>query len=312
METPSPLPAHPPTVTIFGGSGFIGRYVVALLAKQGYRIRVAVRDRAAAGFLQPLGEVGQILPLYAPVQSEQAVREVTAGATYVINLVAVLADSRQQSFASLHARAPETIAQAAKAEGVAALVHVSALGADLNSVSAYARTKAEGEHRLLRAYRNATILRPSVVFGVEDQFLNRFARIARLLPVMPLLGSGQARLQPLFVEDVAQAIVNSLQRPEAAGRVYELAGPNIYRWQELMRFIVEATGLRRALLPIPMPLLKLQAGLLERLPGQILTRDQLRLVEMDNIASGTLPGLADLGITASPMEAIARAYLARG
>ena len=129
---------------------------------------------------------------------------------------------------------------------------------------------------------------------------------------MPLLGSGQARLQPLFVEDVAQAIVNSLQRPEAAGRVYELAGPNIYRWQELMRFIVEATGLRRALLPIPMPLLKLQAGLLERLPGQILTRDQLRLVEMDNIASGTLPGLADLGITASPMEAIARAYLARG
>jgi NADH dehydrogenase len=296
--------------TVFGGSGFIGRYVVRRLARQGYLVRVAVRDPEAALFLKPMGTVGQIVPLYASITDDTTVAAAVTGADVVINLVGILTESGGAGFQSIQAEGAGRVARLAAAAGVRRFVHVSAIGADAASPSRYARTKAEGEQAVHAAFPRATILRPSVVFGPEDQFFNRFAGIARIAPFMPVI-AGSTRLQPVFVGDVADAVMAAVSREDAAGTVYELGGPRVWTMRELMAYVLTQTGRDKRLVTIPMCIARMQASILELVPGQPLTRDQLLLLQRDNVAAPGLPGLADLGIVPTPVDLIVPGYLRR-
>jgi NADH dehydrogenase len=298
--------------TIFGGTGFIGRYVVERLADRGARILVTSRSPQSHGkHLQPLGSVGQIVIQRADLNSEAALRHAVAGASGVINLIGILSETRRQKFAEVHGALPGRIAAAASAEGVPRLVHISAIGADLASPSTYARSKAEGELRVREAFPGATILRPSVVIGPEDGFFNRFAALARVLPALPLIGGGKTRFQPVYVGDVAQAVVAALQRDDCPGQTYELGGPQTYAFEELMRYMLQVLGRRRLLINVPFRLARLQGRFLELLPEPPLTRDQVELLKHDNVVTPGLPGLEALGIIPTPIELIAPQYLAR-
>lgn len=297
--------------TLFGGSGFIGRYVVRHLAKQGHVIRVAVRHPEAAGFLKPLGDVGQITPIPASLLVEDSVKRAVEGADLVINLVGVLYEKGRQTFRAVHAEGAAAVARAAAAAGASDLVHVSALGADANSPADYARTKAAGEAAVREAFPAAVILRPSVVIGPEDDFFNRFAVMARLSPALPLLNGGRTRFQPVYVGDVAQAIVTALNDPACRGRTYELGGPRVYSFKELLELLLHEIHRRRLLLPLPMPLARLQARFLELLPKPPLTRDQLRLLERDNVVGSGALTFADLGIQPQTIETVLPNYLDR-
>lgn len=296
--------------TVFGGSGFIGRYVVKRLAQAGYIVRVAVRDTEAALFLKPMGGVGQIVPLHAPVTDAAAVARAVEGAAVVVNLVGILAESRPGDFQRIQAEGAGLVAKAAAAAGVARLVHLSAIGADAASPSKYASSKAAGESAVRAAFPSATILRPSVVFGPEDQFFNRFAAMAQLLPVMPLI-SGQTRFQPVYVADVADAVMAALRLPTAAGATYELGGPRPWSMREVVSWILAQTQRHRPIFELPAGLAQLQAAILEHVPGKPLTRDQLLLLARDNLPAEGAPGLAALGIVATPVELVVPAYLAR-
>ena len=296
--------------TVFGGSGFIGRYVVKRLARAGYTVRVAVMDPGGARFLQTQGKVGQIVPLAAGVTNEDAVARAVVGAHLVVNLVGILFERRAGDFQRLQAEGAGRVARVSAAQGVERLVHVSAIGADPESPSAYGRTKAEGEAAVRAAFPSATILRPSIVFGPEDGFFNRFAGLTRVLPFMPVI-AGDTRFQPVYVGDVADAVLAAAERDDAPGRTYELAGPRTATFRELLRYILETTGHRRPLVDIPMGLARLQARLGEFLPTPPLTRDQLLMLQRDNVqASGAL-GLADLGIQPKALEAVVPTYLTR-
>ena len=296
--------------TVFGGSGFIGRYVVKRLAAAGHVVRVAVRDTEAALFLKPMGAVGQVVLLHTPVTDRVAVARATDGATLVVNLVGILAERRRGDFNSVVAEAAGTIATAATAAGVARLVHVSAIGADPASPSLYARSKGEGERAVRAAFPAATILRPSVVFGAEDQFFNRFGTMAQLLPIMPVI-AGATKFQPVFVADVADAVIAALTRTDTPGQTYELGGPRVWTFRELLQFILQQTHRNRPLVEIPMFLAKLQAAVLEHMPGKPLTRDQLLLLAHDNVVTSGARGLPELGITPTPVEMIEPALLRR-
>jgi uncharacterized protein YbjT (DUF2867 family) len=293
---------------VFGGAGFIGRYVVQRLAHAGHIVRVAGRDPSRALFLKPLGEVGQIVPLYCALGDEPTVARAVEGAALAVNLVGILAERRAGDFRRVHAAGAERVARLAAAAGVARLVHVSAIGADPASPSGYAASKGEGEAAVRQAFAAATILRPSVVFGPEDQLFNRFGRMAQLLPVMPVI-AGATRFQPVYVGDVAGAVIAGLSRPDAAGALYELGGPRVLSFRELVAYVLKETHRRRPLLDVPTWLARLQAAVLERLPGQILTRDQLILLTRDNVASPGMPGLAELGVLPTPIELVVPAYL---
>ena len=299
-------------ITIFGGTGFIGRYVVSRLAERGARLRVISRSPGTHGnHLRPLGRVDQIVVQSADLGSEAGLRLAVAGAAGVVNLIGILHESRRQRFAEVHGALPGRIAAAARAEGVVGMVQISAIGADPASSSAYARSKAEGERRVLEAFADATVLRPSIVIGPEDGFFNRFAALARILPALPLIGGGHTRFQPVYVGDVAQAVVAALEREDARGQVYELGGPQTYTFAELMRYMLRILGRRRLLLSVPLGLAKLQARCLELLPEPPLTRDQVELLQVDNVVSPGMPGLRELGITPTPIELIVPQYLAR-
>ncbi|HVY15095.1 MAG TPA: complex I NDUFA9 subunit family protein, partial [Rhodopila sp.] len=259
--------------TVFGGSGFIGRYVVKRLAHQGYVVRVAVRDPEAALFLKPMGAVGQVVPLYASVTNEGTVHRAIEGADIVVNMVGILAESRGATFQAVHAEGAERIARLSAAGGVRRLVQMSAIGAHPASPSRYGKTKGAGEQAVSAAFPNATILRPSLVFGLEDRFFNRFAEIARMLPFMPVI-SGGTRMQPVYVCDVADAVMAALTRTDAQGRVYELGGPRVWTFREILAFVLEQTHRHRRLVNIPAGLAHLQASLLQHLPGAPLTPDQ--------------------------------------
>ncbi|WP_337875149.1 complex I NDUFA9 subunit family protein [Elioraea sp.] len=297
--------------TVFGGSGFIGRYVVKRLAERGHVVRVAVRDPEAALFLKPMGVPGQIVPVGVSVTDDAGVAAVVSGAEVVVNLVGILHETRTATFKAIQGEAPGRIGRAAAAAGARAVVHLSAIGADPASPSAYARSKAEGEEAVRAAFPGATILRPSIVFGPEDGFFNRFAALARFLPALPLYGGGETRFQPVHVGDVADAVMAALDRPEAAGRTYELGGPRVYRFRELLAYILEVTGRRRLLLPLPWSVGRLQARLFELLPNPPLTRDQLLLLQRDNVVAPGALTLAELGIRPKAVEAIVPGYLAR-
>jgi len=296
--------------TVFGGSGFIGRYVVKRLAAAGYVVRVAVRDPEAALFLKPMGAVGQIVPLFAALPDRGTAARAVEGADLVVNLVGILAERRAGDFQRVHADGAGVVAEAAAAAGVGRLVHLSAIGADPASPSRYARSKAEGERVVRAGFPAATLLRPSVVFGPEDQFFNRIAALTQVLPFLPVI-AGATRLQPVYVGDVADAVLAALADPAAAGRIYELGGPAVWTLHDLMAWVVADLRRSRPLVNVPMRLARLQAWLLEHLPGKLLTRDQLLLLSRDNVVGAGAAGLAALGVRPTPLELVAPRYLAR-
>lgn len=296
--------------TVFGGSGFIGRYVVKRLAAQGHIVRVAGRDPEAALFLKPMGSVGQIVPLYAPISNEADVTRAIEGADWVVNLVGILAEGRGGDFTRIQTEGAERIARLATAAGVGRLVHLSAIGADSNSASRYGSSKGNGERAVLAAFPTATILRPSIVFGPEDKFFNRFAEMARMLPVMPVI-SGATKLQPVYVGDVADAVMAALTAENPMTGVFELGGPKILTMRELLAYILLLTDRDRRLLEVPHGIAKLQAGFLQYVPGKPLTPDQLKMLQTDNVVSPGAKGLADFGIVPTPADLIVPAYLKR-
>jgi len=298
-------------VTVFGGSGFIGRHLIGRLARQGWIVRVAVRRPSRADFLKPMGDVGQITPIRAPIQDQIAVESAVAGADAVINLVGILYERGHQTFAAVHDRGAQTVAAASAAAGVGRLVQVSALGADHHSTADYARSKGAGETAVRAACPDAVILRPSVVFGPEDGFFNRFAKMARISPVLPLIGGGGTRFQTVYVGDVADAIAKSVSDPACAGRTYELGGPHVYTFKELMELLLRQIHRRRLLIPWPFAMAELQAIFFELLPVPPLTRDQVRMLRHDNVVAEGALTLADLGIAPTAAEVILPTYLDR-
>lgn len=297
-------------VTVFGGSGFLGRHTVRALARAGWRIKVATRHPSRGFFLRPLGTVGQIDFVKCDVADAESVAAAVMGSSAVINLTGILFQSGQ-TFEDVQAEGAANVAQAAAAAGVTSLVHVSAIGADAESDSDYAVTKAQGEAAVREAFANAVILRPSIIFGPEDGFFNKFAQMARFFPALPLVGGGKTRFQPVFVGDVAQAIVTGLDCADARGRTYELGGPTTYSFKELLQLILKETGRRRALLPLPFGLAKIQAAFLQILPNPLLTMDQVTLLKTDNVVAPTAAGLSDFGITPTSVEAVIPSYLWR-
>ena len=301
----------PRRVAIFGASGFIGRYVVRDLARSGAVIAASARHASGAGFLRPMGDVGQIAPLSADLGDARALAAVVAGADAVVNLVGILHERGKQRFDLAHHRGPALLAAAAKSAGAKRFVHVSALAADANSSSAYARSKAAGEAAVRAAFPGAVILRPSLVFGPEDNFFNRFAEMARVSPVLPLIGGGTTRFQPVYVSDVAAAIAAALARDGAEGETYALAGPAIFSMRQLFELLLHVIGRKRLLISIPFGLAALEAFFLEWLPRPPLTRDQVRLLRHDAIAPPGAAGLAELGIEPTALELILPTYLDR-
>jgi len=302
-------------VTIFGGSGFLGRHVVRALAKRHYRIRVAVRRPDLAGHLQPLGRVGQIHAVQANLRHAQSVEAATRDSQVVINLVGILFERGRQRFDAVQTFGAEQVALAAAAHG-ARLVHVSAIGAAENSPSHYARSKAAGEKMVLTAMPSATIVRPSVVFGPEDNFFNRFAALARMAPVLPLVGGGTTRFQPVFAGDVGSAIADAVDGKTQAGAIYELGGPDVLSLKEIIQYVLETIERKRLLVPLPYPLAKLQASVMQFLPNPPLTPDQVELLRAtDSVVSDeakrdnrTLEGL---GIEPTAIATIVPSYLWR-
>ena len=302
-------------VTVFGGSGFVGRNVVRALAKRGYRVRVAVRRPDLAGHLQPLGAVGQIHAVQANVRVPYSVEAAIAGADAVVNLVGILHETGRQSFDVVQGKAPGVIAKAAKAAGIGTLVQMSAIGADANSDSEYGRSKAAGEAAVKAAFPDAVIVRPSIVFGPEDEFFNRLAAMARFSPALPLIGGGQTKFQPVYVGDVAEAIARAIDGDAAPGVTYELGGPDVATFESLMQRMLKVIERKRFLVPLPWGVAKAMATILGLLPKPLLTVDQVKLLESDNVVSEkaktenrTLPGL---GITPHGMAAILPSYLRR-
>jgi NADH dehydrogenase len=298
-------------VTIFGASGFLGRHIVRALANDGWRIRAAVRRPNNALFLQPMGRVGQIQIVKANIQDEEAVRAALKGADAAISLVGILYQSGSQRFDKVHVEAAERMAGLAWDMRVGRLLHVSALGVERNQRSRYARTKFLGEQRVRGAFPAATVFRPSVVFGPEDDFFNKFAALARLLPVLPLIGGGKTKFQPVFVGDIARAAVKVLADASTAGRTYELGGPEIMTLKEIMELVLKETRRNRIRLPIPFSLARAQALVLGLLPKPLLTLDQVRLLETDNTVSEGALTFRDLGIVPEAAEAIIPSYLWR-
>jgi len=317
--------------TVFGGSGFLGRHLVRRLAAGGWQVQIAARDVEKAALLKPCGEIGQVVPLQTDITDPRQVAGAVTGVDAVINSVGILYESGRNRFSAIHAEAAGTIAAAAEAAGASKMVHVSALGADKDSEAQYARTKAAGEAAVMAAFPKATVLRPSVVFGPEDNFFNMFAGITRLTPVLPVYGcptlpkvsygdegldidfygDGGTKFQPVYVGDVADAIMAALERDDAEGRCYELVGPTVYSFKALLDLLLKVTERKRLLVPIPFALAEFQALFLELLPKPLLTRDQVTLLKTDNVFSGEHPGLADIGIEATAAEAILPTYLKR-
>lgn len=302
---------HNRVVTVFGGTGFLGRHVVRKLAERGARIVVISRNPERGRHLQPLGEVGQIVCVPANLKHEKALEGTLRGSWGVVNLVGILTEGWGHRFDAIQGVLPGRIAHAAQADGVARMVHVSAIGANAHSASAYARSKAHGEASIHGWLRNATVLRPSIVVGPEDGFFNLFAGMARFSPVLPLIGGGQTRFQPVYVGDVADAVVAALEQEDAQGKTYELGGPTVYTFKELLEYMLSVVQRRRKLLSYSFELARLQASVLEWLPMAPLTQDQVELLKIDNVVSEGALTLADLGITPTPIEVVVPTYLAR-
>ncbi len=298
-------------VTVIGGSGFVGRYIAQRMAHRGWRVRVACRRPNEALFVQTYGVVGQVLPVQCNIRDEESTRRVIMGADAVVNCVGVLWEDGPNRFDAVQAEGAGRTARLAAAEGVSRFVQISAIGADPDSPSAYGRTKAAGEKAVLEAFPQAAILRPSIIFGPEDEFFNQFAGMARFTPVLPLVGAG-TRFQPVWVEDVAEAAARVCAGETEPG-LYELGGPRVATFRELMQLMLKVIRRRRAIANIPFPLARLQARFMQltALAGvkPMLTVDQVRLLERDNVVSSGASGFHELGIAPTAMEAILDSYL---
>lgn len=302
-------------VTLIGGSGFVGRHIVRALAKRGYRIRVACRRPDLAGHVQPLGTPGQVMPIQANVRYPASLAAACDGAYAVVNLTGVLISGGTQSFDAVHVSGADASAKAARAAKASVFIQMSALGADAESASEYARSKAAGEVRAKAAFPGATIIRPSIVFGPEDNFFNQFAAMSRLVLALPLIGGGETKFTPVFVGDVAEAVAKLIDRGEAAGKTYELGGPEVFTFRQLLEFTLDTIGRKRLLVPIPWSISRVLGTVLGMLPGAPLTADQVELLKSDNVVSPQaqqeardLPGL---GITPSSIQGIVPSYLYR-
>ncbi len=302
-------------ITVIGGSGFIGRHLVQALAKRGYRIRVACRRPDLAGHVQPLGTPGQIMPVQANVRYPASLAAACDGAFAVVNLTGILYGSGAQSFDAVHVFGAEASAKAARAAKARLFIQVSAIGADAASASEYARSKAAGEALARAAFPGAIIIRPSIVFGPEDGFFNRFAGLARLSPALPLIGGGATKFQPVFVGDIAEAVARLVDAGEADGRTYELGGPDVLSFKQLMQFTLETIGRKRLLVPLPWAVARIQGMILGLLPKPLLTADQVELLKSDNVVSEaagrekrTLEGL---GVSPRGIAGIVPSYLYR-
>jgi NADH dehydrogenase len=296
--------------TVFGGSGFLGRYVVKRLADAGYVVRVAVRRPDGAQFLRPMGAVGQIVPLYTSFHEPATITRAVRDATIAVNLVGILAERRGGDFMTVHAEGARLVARDAAAAGVERLVHISAIGADPAGPSGYGQSKGIGEQGVRDAFPLAAILRPSIVFGMEDRFFNRFATVAHFSPVVPVIAGG-TRFQPVYVGDVADAIMACLTRDDVQHRLFELGGPQVWTFRDLIAWILKTIERRRRMVEVPMNIARLQASVMERLPGKPLTRDQLLMLTRDNVTSPGMPGLDELGITPTSIDLVVPRYLAR-
>jgi uncharacterized protein YbjT (DUF2867 family) len=298
-------------IAVLGGSGFIGRYIVKRLAAKGAMILVGCRHAEDAKFLKPMGFVGQIETVNLAIGDEALLAAFLAGNEALVNCVGILQERGAQRFELAHHTGPARLARLAREAGIGRFVHFSALGADPRSSSAYARTKALGEEAVRDAFPTATILRPSVVFGPEDQFFNRFAAMALIAPVLPVIGGGHTRFQPVYVGDVADAAVKCLADPATSGRTYELGGPRIYTFRELIELLLSEIHRRRLLVDLPFALATFQARLLSLLPNPPLTPDQVELLKRDNTVAAGAMSLATLGIAPTPVEAVLPTYLDR-
>ncbi len=319
-------------VTVFGGSGFVGRHLVRRLARAGDEIRIAVRDPEAALYLKTAGDVGQIAPFQTDIRDPAQIANAVADADTVINLVGILYPGGGQNFEKIHVDGAAAIAAAAKAAGTKRLLHMSALGADADSPSEYGRSKAAGEAAVLEAFPQATVFRPSVIFGPEDGFFNKFAGLMRFLPVLPVIGApmipkfnfggeglveidfygdGGPKFQPVYVGDVAEAMMRALDDTDSQGRTYELGGPSVYSFKQLMELLLAVTERKRRLVPLPMVFAEMESWFLQFLPKPLITPDQVKLMERDNVVSGGAPGLGELGVAATAAEAILPTYLRR-
>lgn len=296
-------------VTVFGGSGFIGRNVVERLVKKDWMIRIAVRNLPRARVLMRSADGGKVTIFPAPVQDEKSVRSAVEGANAVVNLVGILYEKGAQTFQAIHHLGAARVAAVAAATGVQRLVHISAIGARAEAGAGYARSKGAGEEAVRKTFPKATVLRPSIVFGPGDSFLNLFARMARLSPALPLIGGGRTRFQPVYVGDVADAIMRCLEDPACQGKTYELGGPRVYTFRQLIEIVLRQTRRPRLLISIPFGLAELQAAFLELLPVPPLTRDQVRLLRQDNVVGENALTLEKLRITPKALEDIIPAYL---
>lgn len=317
MTAPLPTATETRLVTVFGGSGFLGRQVVRALARRGWRIRVACRRPDLAGQNQPSGGVGQIMGVQANIRRDHrwSIDRALEGADAAINLVGILAPSGKQTFADVQADGAHMIAEAAKSAGIASMVHVSAIGADEDGTSEYARTKATGEKAVLHVLPDSVVLRPSVLFGPDDDFFNKLGLMASLSPILPLIGGGATRFQPAYVSDVAEAVAIALEGGAKPGTTYELGGPEVKTFRECLELVCAATHRRRLMVPVPFGLAKLQAKVLQMLPNPLLTVDQVELLKTDNVVSAAAVAegrtFAGLGIAPTAIEAVLDGYLWR-
>jgi len=298
-------------VTVFGGSGLIGRHTVRALAAAGYRIRVAVREPNHAMFLLPAGHVGQIQIVKCNVRNEEQVAAALRGADAAVNLVGVLYSRGKQSFQALHKEAPAAIARAAKAAGVKTFIHVSTMGISPESESAYSRSKALGDEAARAEFPATTLIKPSIIFGPEDDFFNKFANLARYLPALPLIGGGNTKFQPVFVGDVADAILACVRDPATRGKTYELGGPDVLTFKQILEIILKVTERKRLLVTIPFWFSYLEAFFLQFLPKPLLTPDQVTFLKSDNVVTRGALTFADLGIVPDSLEAVLPSYLWR-
>lgn len=296
---------------ILGASGFVGRYIVKHLAAEGAVIAAVSRRATMAGFLRPMGDVGQIALIDADITDRDRIAPLLDGAEAVINATGILHERGTQRFKTLHETGPARLAALAASAGVPRFVHISALGAHPASPALYGRSKAAGEAAVGAAFPRATVLRPSLIFGPEDSFFNRFAAIARISPILPLIGGGRTRFAPVFVGDVAAAVAAALDREDAPGRIYELGGPGVETLRSLFDLILRETGRRRMLLPIPFGLATVLALVAEPMPRPVLTRDQVRMLRRDAVPVPDMPGLAVLGIEPTALDLILPTYLDR-
>ena len=303
-------------ITVFGGTGFVGRYVVRSLARHGWRVRVAARKVHTAPELKVMGDVGQIELAQCNVRDKASVERALEGATGVVNLVGVLFESGKQGFQTLHTQAAAQIAELAAEQGITRFVQMSALGASPDSSALYAHTKAAGEQAVTMAIPSATILRPSIVFGPEDDFFNRFAQLATFAPVLPLIGGGHTRFQPVYAGDLGEAVARILDDPALQGRTYEIGGPGVYSFKTLLEMMLKEIQKTRVLLPLPFPVAGLvakagdiQAGLVPLAP--MLTSDQLAMLKTDTVVTAGAPGLPEIGVEPTALEAVLPTYLWR-